>query len=983
MYLLRLEQADNVSLVKCDGNNIPQYAVLSHTWLADHEEVNFQDLQHTISPILANETYPRRPHAISDSVKKRPGYQKIIFCGERAAHHHLQYFWVDTCCIDKTSSAELAEAINSMFRWYQFAARCYVFLSDVSARTANDLDQQVFGKDDWISSFKRSRWFMRGWTLQELIAPRVVDFFSRDGMHLGDKYTLKDDIVERTNLPVAVLEGAPLSWFGGEERLSWAQGRQTRREEDEAYSLLGICNVYIPLIYGEGRESAMKRLRKSIQELEEEAEMDQEHGSWQLRSIKPRKRSIHDLDDSPDDEKPYKELQLRGSKRPHWLPQGYSFNQEREHLTRLLQSLQFKQINTRQLTIEDAHSKTCAWLLEKSEYLDWIDRAKVDEHHGILWIKGHPGTGKSTIMKYILHHTLEEYRGFGPRHSPEAAKRQVVVAFFFNARGETLEKSTSGMYRSLLAQLLNFRPFLGPKFLRMVDPEALNAREGFEWDAATIQRMFEIAVLSIKEGVTCFVDALDECEEEEVRNMLKFFDHVRQIATTNGTEFRICLASRHYPHITIYSGLELVLEAQEGHVQDINEYLESELRIGDGKVADDIRTRVQKKASGIFMWVVLVVKLLNKEYDRGRIQTLQRRLEEIPGDLHDLLRDILMRDTNNTGELILCIQWILFTVFPLRPEQLYFAVLTGADPDAPAEWDRGETNFDTIRRLILDCSKGLAEITMSLHHTVQFIHESVRDFLLKEENLGKLWPELGNDFQKQSYDALHRSSVRYISLSVLAQVKKQEQLGRERPLDLNCMALPQFPFLAHAVTNVLHYGALATKHGLFEEAFSWDPAQKITETGSKVSQAAGAACQLAQRTSTLYVIMDVTDPGPICFVYISADGRKTINAYTKDRNASPDTGLVRVLRHDQDILPYLVELGNERIFASMLATGKFDVNKAGKDNETSLTKAVSSKRVTIMKAILDAGADVVPEQGREIFQLLRDAKSQKTEGSCI
>ncbi|KAI9775850.1 MAG: hypothetical protein M1839_000724, partial [Geoglossum umbratile] len=236
MRLLRLEDDGEFSLVEFVGKNIPSYAVLSHTWGSDDEEVTFNDL-------------------VNSAGKSKAGYRKIHFCGKQAANDGLQFFWVDTCCIDKSSSAELSEAINSMFRWYQDAARCYVYLSDVSVSTRR-----------WKMAFKKSRWFTRGWTLQELIAPGSVEFFSVEGEPLGDKKSLEQTLHEITGIATQALRGSPLSYFRTDERMSWAAKRQTSREEDAAYSLLGIFNIHMPLIYGEGGQKALSRLLKEIKD---------------------------------------------------------------------------------------------------------------------------------------------------------------------------------------------------------------------------------------------------------------------------------------------------------------------------------------------------------------------------------------------------------------------------------------------------------------------------------------------------------------------------------------------------------------------------------------------------------------------------------------------------------------------------------------------------------------------------------------------
>ncbi|KAH8723065.1 heterokaryon incompatibility protein-domain-containing protein [Phaeosphaeriaceae sp. PMI808] len=236
MRLLRLEDNGDFSLFEYVGNHIPRYAILSHTWGADHEEVSFKDLMERTG-------------------KNRAGYCKLAFCGKQAAKDGLQFFWVDTCCIDKSSSAELSEAINSMFRWYHDAAKCYAYLPDVSTGG--------YAKND--QSFQKSRWFTRGWTLQELLAPTSIEFFSVEGERLGDKSSLMREIAEITGISTQAFHGGPLSEFSVDERMSWSERRETKREEDKAYSLLGIFDIYMPLIYGEGMKNAFCRLREEIE----------------------------------------------------------------------------------------------------------------------------------------------------------------------------------------------------------------------------------------------------------------------------------------------------------------------------------------------------------------------------------------------------------------------------------------------------------------------------------------------------------------------------------------------------------------------------------------------------------------------------------------------------------------------------------------------------------------------------------------------
>ncbi|KAK4173428.1 hypothetical protein QBC36DRAFT_194689 [Triangularia setosa] len=241
MRLLERDDAGGIRLMKdLPSNKIPPYAILSHTWGPDDEEVSYEDLE-------------------DDRAVSKLGYNKIRFCADQAGRDGLKFFWVDTCCIDKSNSTELQEAINSMFRWYRDATKCYVYLMDVSTSTP-----EVDNKSIWESAFRASRWFTRGWTLQELIAPTSVEFFSVEKTRLGDRNSLLQIIHDITGIHLEALRGGLLSYFSVYDRMTWIKNRNTTREEDIAYSLFGIFDVQLPLLYGEGKEKALERLREKI-----------------------------------------------------------------------------------------------------------------------------------------------------------------------------------------------------------------------------------------------------------------------------------------------------------------------------------------------------------------------------------------------------------------------------------------------------------------------------------------------------------------------------------------------------------------------------------------------------------------------------------------------------------------------------------------------------------------------------------------------
>ena len=266
---MRLLNADSLRLEFFLGLDIPEYAILSHTW--GEEEVLFEDMHDPARPLPT----------------QKNGFAKLEGSCAQARRDGYKYIWIDTCCIDKSSSAELSESINSMFQWYQKSARCYAFLDDVN----DDADKKrSFG------SLEKSRWFKRGWTLQELIAPRDVRFYDEDWSCMGTRGAdingdCSRDLAERislaTGIPVKALhwysprehESHVRSWklfrseaaalatsldsFSVAQRMSWAAGRRTTRVEDEAYSLLGLFGVNMPLLYGEGRR-AFFRLQQEI-----------------------------------------------------------------------------------------------------------------------------------------------------------------------------------------------------------------------------------------------------------------------------------------------------------------------------------------------------------------------------------------------------------------------------------------------------------------------------------------------------------------------------------------------------------------------------------------------------------------------------------------------------------------------------------------------------------------------------------------------
>ncbi|KAI0854997.1 heterokaryon incompatibility protein-domain-containing protein [Xylaria cubensis] len=234
---MRLLNVQTLTLEEFDQPPLPPYAILSHTW--GEEEITFQDINNL------------------QKASVKAGFTKFKLTCRMTAAEQLKYVWIDTCCIDKSSGAELSEAINSMYQWYRSSSKCLVYLEDLpSSITAG-------GPDGLLEN---CRWFKRGWTLQELVAPRTVVFYNQVWDFIGEKKStaLLSRISSATGIHQDILLNPDLIYTTSlAVRMSWAADRATSRKEDVAYCLLGLFKVNMPLLYGEG-DRAFHRLQEEI-----------------------------------------------------------------------------------------------------------------------------------------------------------------------------------------------------------------------------------------------------------------------------------------------------------------------------------------------------------------------------------------------------------------------------------------------------------------------------------------------------------------------------------------------------------------------------------------------------------------------------------------------------------------------------------------------------------------------------------------------
>ncbi|KAJ3579091.1 hypothetical protein NPX13_g1474 [Xylaria arbuscula] len=601
----------------------------------------------------------------------------------------------------------------------------------------------------------------------------------------------------------------------------------------------------------------------------------------------------------------------------------------------LLESLRFEQMDARRWSIRKAHTYTCAWFLETPEYVNWVQKNTAHNDHNFLWIKGKPGAGKSTLMKFLLEQLREQ--------TEQSTSETFLLSFFFNARGNDLERSTAGLYRSLLVQLLEARNDMH----HVLD----NVQIGHLWTIGSLKCVFEKAVRELPNAsFICLIDALDESEEGDVRDMISFLSDT----SVTQNRFRICFASRHYPHITINTGLGIVLEAQMGHKQDIERYIDSRLVIQNQVLAGEIRQALQAKASGVFMWVVLVVSILNREHDAGNEHILHERIQQLPGDLEELFLDIQRA-----------------AITTQMRSGLSYA-------------------FYTIKRYILTSSKGLTELTKSETSAIQFIHESVRDFFLKEDGLIRIWPSLSGNVTGKIQDILKKCCLTYVTMEQVAHFQE----------DSIHLAHHVFPFLPYAHGHILHHAEQAQIYGVNQQDFlAVFPLHEWLRV-NKFIKNLQAGCRYTPQASLLYILAGRNSSAlihahpnrqscfkierepyivPILAAYATGSHEamrtlleleayslpestfahyyRLIPHFSRNTHARPNFGNF-IFTEADDLLQQLIQYGTEKVSLLYLAMCPYDINAKDLRGRTLLCSAIERGFDVLARALLEEGAEI-------------------------
>ena len=460
------------------------------------------------------------------------------------------------------------------------------------------------------------------------------------------------------------------------------------------------------------------------------------------------------------------------------------------------------------------------------------------------------------------------------------------------------------------------------------------------------------------------IDALDECNEPEVRKVILFLESLSINAISAQVSLNICLSSRHYPNISMDKNFELIVEGQNGHDQDIVKYIQDKLRIRDQKIEEELL----KKAAGVFMWIVLVVEMLNQAYDDGEVRAIQKKLHEVPSDLNEVFRTLLDKDNPDKKGTILILQWVLFARQLLRPEQLYFAVLAGIEGDELGAWNQSTETSERIKRFITKKSKGLIKIRKGREETVQFIHESVNDFLLQNKRLQTLDPALKLNAISTSHNRLRACCLSYLMIKELPLAKDRSQA---KELSFG------YPFLEYASTYVLNHAeetqeiaqedfvqCLQQPHGEFKRlrhfhnVFEGYPSFGCVRGVKLLYMLSLHGHHKLVKVALLKKGADVNAQGGTFGNTLQAasfNGHKEIVAMLLEKGANVNA--------QGGLLGNILQAASNKEIAAMLLENRADVNAQGGAFGNALQAASFDGHKEIVAMLLEKGADVNAQGG--------------------
>ncbi|KAM0148092.1 hypothetical protein ACHAPG_010208 [Botrytis cinerea] len=677
-------------------------------------------------------------------------------------------------------------------------------------------------------------------------------------------------------------------------------------------------------------------------------------------------------------------------------------NSSPDAFKRCLRSLAYPEMGYRRHDTKRAHANTCDWITRHLSYTTWLK-----EGSGILWIKGKPGSGKSTLMEFLLRDFEKQ------AHYQES----IQLSFFLHGRGNTLQKSRLGMFRSLLHQLLFCAPSTGAAFQRSFEEKIDSQGEpgkDWDWHISEIYDFFKSAVedAATTHSVNIFVDALDEADDgtddrDTSHHIVNDFHDINDMLCHKKLRSTICFSCRHFPVITKSQRWEIWVE-KENH-EDISTYILNELNKklspteAESQYLVEWQDTIIKGAQGVFQWAALVVRMVVQHYDNGiSPREIRQMLTRVPKQLGDVYKHILKQviEKEDYQQTLRLMRWVCLAERPLTMVEICFAMNLPDTDTFDAEFEDLElpTN-DTMKRRVVSLSGGLVEFKRhNKQEIVQFIHQSVNDFLF-QDGLDFLDTMIRGNPIGQGHNHLSVICANYIGMI------KPDYL--KEPIEGAIQA--QFPFVNYAVRSWYLHAEKAETQGVLQDYLlqfiqhrpfalkNWIWFYKIIDQYDFSGRRPEHNCTLLHITSGAnllsvvngllkvgYELESMDDYGNRALHYASRWGHvqivKTLldaGALIDEENKSKCTVLERAAAN-----------GHREVVEMLLAKGA-NVNKQTGDSGNALYGAALKGSRAVVQMLLDYKADVNAQGGRygnalqaavyggyqSIVQLLLDCKA--------
>jgi ankyrin repeat protein len=637
-------------------------------------------------------------------------------------------------------------------------------------------------------------------------------------------------------------------------------------------------------------------------------------------------------------------------------------------------------MNYRREEVLDARADSCTWILRHQNYQKWLA-----DDHGLLWIQGKPGSGKSTLMKRIFKVFCTENRGPGRIH----------LAFFFHRRGVQLQHTPLGMFRTMLHQLLSQAPSASADFLSLCEEKRRFQGDfcgDWEWREPELRRVLKSSLVSAAKtySLVIFVDALDEAGEDSARSVVSYLHEVNEQLLQSKHATSICFACRHYPIVRTSDGIQICVEDE--NFKDISAYALSELRRQirprDQKLGSDhlneLEKRISNKSSGVFLWVYLVIPTIAKQYNEGRpLGEILKALEKAPSDLKTIYQHILgLVDPTFQRQTLHLMEWIYLAQRPLSLTELRFALAMDDFSIHPyqesAQESTGFVKSDMqMKDMTIGLSGGLAEVKFysdGRRGFVQFIHQSVNDFLLKD-GFRLLNQSSAGNVIGQGHDRLAKSCINYLKLGEVERAASSSLVDRSSlEADL--------PFLRYSTKSWFLHAEKADswnipQSGLIQR-FQWPTAQyfpnwiKLFRTIDKYGRRrpeANTTLMHVAATSNLESIVTAMLDSNMPLEAKDATGNTALHnaarrGHRKIVRMLLDAGANVNARTDKGRTPLeCAGAGGHAEVVKLLLEIGVEVNQKTGESGSALQSAALHGRWVTVKLLLDNGADVHAQGG--------------------